>query len=429
MVNDDANGTSTSGKQHTASPVTDLSKDKLLTADQWAANRKGPPNTAAVAMARVTVAEDLVNTDKDGDDELDDLSSLHDDATLDEDEDTEANVLTAAQVSTFKSMIKHTKYGAMAREALKKHNEAMAEKERKGFIAQADAVKTDGKTYAEVLILHERRLLTARQEAEESEKRKAAEVKARREQHDAAKEEFAERLRQAQLEVKKLEEKQKEEDRGWEAHYLQLDAKHAAKIATAEAAVVKAKEALKTAASPHDVVKLENDDGKQDTAMGEQGTGQPQQQQPTQQQQPPPPTQPLQLMRFAPTPQLVPPSDPALLQKLHEAKATLHLWSYQEVVLPLTPENLGLSLEQCAQLIGEDNWKRAACMAPDAPLPRSAIGLLQGALTQLEVNTAAARASQEVAAKALEERWAKRHKVTENEATVAEEAMDTTTTN
>lgn len=385
-------------------PETSLSKDMPLTAEQWAANRKKPPNTPAVAIARQSAPPTTCLGDES------DADLRDDDGTTDDVEEKEtkldADILNASQLASVKALLDHPSMSATARTALQRHADASAEKDRLGFAAKADAVNVAGKTFSQVVLIRERHALAMRQDKEEFETKKATDMKDMKEQHEQARADFTEQLKRAQLHLKNFEDKVLEEKRVWDAHYLQLEAKHAAKVAAAEEALTRAREALKNAPDPYAVVQAEgNDPGAQDVTMGSQQ--QQQQQLPPSHQQP---QQPRQLLPFIPPPQLTPPNDPEMLKKLHDAKAVVQLWLVQDSDWPLTPENVGLTVEQCAQLAGPENWARAACLTASATLPKSTIGVLSAALTQLEVNTAHSRAAEAAAQKTFEDRVVKKCK-------------------
>jgi hypothetical protein len=104
----------------------------------------------------------------------------------------------------------------------------------------------------------------------------------------------------------------------------------------------------------------------------------------------------------APPPKLQPPTDPKSLERLQGAKVALQVWQVQPHIYPLSPNMLGLTVDECAQLVGAENWAKAPVLDPNAMLRRDIVGIIQVALNELEVSAAAMAAGRDAAKKALE---------------------------
>ncbi len=104
--------TSTGIEADTKNSEAGLPKDMPLTAVQWAAKRKGPPNSATFAIARQTCICIGTELDKDGDEDFDDLDTDVEGETKTKADavDFDKDVLGAAQVASFKSLLDFTSF-------------------------------------------------------------------------------------------------------------------------------------------------------------------------------------------------------------------------------------------------------------------------------------------------------------------------------
>ncbi len=68
----------------------------------------------------------------------------------------------------------------------------------------------------------------------------------------------------------------------------------------------------------------------------------------------------------------------------------------------MTANMLSLSLEECAQLVGEAKWASSPAVSGDAALRPGLVGVIGIALTELEVSAAATAAAQQTAKEAME---------------------------
>ncbi len=104
-------------------------------------------------------------------------------------------------------------------------------------------------------------------------------------------------------------------------------------------------------------------------------------------------------------PALEPPTTEEDKNRLFRLKLLLQQWNAQDVDWPLSLDTLQLTPAQCATLVGEAAWQRAFPdgQAPslDQPLKRSLIGVLNAALTNLEVATAARQGAADAATAAM----------------------------
>ncbi len=107
------------------------------------------------------------------------------------------------------------------------------------------------------------------------------------------------------------------------------------------------------------------------------------------------------LVALTPPPTLKPPTDGESLARLAKAKAAIHLWHVQDDAWPLTAAAIGLTIDEIACLVGEQNWTRSAVISGEAVMSRSLIGNIGVALGQLEVSAAAAAAADSAAKEAL----------------------------
>jgi hypothetical protein len=89
--------------------------------------------------------------------------------------------------------------------------------------------------------------------------------------------------------------------------------------------------------------------------------------------------------------------DPAAKQRLMHARCVLDHFFQQDADLPLTLGALQLQSADLVKLIGETTASQAfagGLPGPEQPLPRRVIGVLQAALRNLEVDTAALEAAE-----------------------------------
>jgi hypothetical protein len=357
----------------------------LFTAEAWAAQRKRPPNSPNVALAKQQLQK---QTEQDEPMEDDTTTVNATDGATGSDED--ADILTNAQVANMKALLPHATVGPAAQEALRKHAKAVAEKERRGFVTKAGAVSVVGKSYSHAVLMHERMLISAQQERADFELKRAKEVETRREQTDKARKDFQAQVEHAKRELQRFEQKAADEECAWTASYQEGDVRLAAKVTAAQEAVEKAKRDCETH-GPNAIIPAPAGDGGADASTGNGAA--PAEARPAKQASADAATL-KQVVPFTPLPVVNPTDDALLIQKLAGARDVIQLWWVQEAEWPLSPATLGLTLEHCAQLLGPQNWAAAACTSVAAPLSRSTIGKLSVALTKLEVSTAMAQASQ-----------------------------------
>ncbi len=289
---------------------------------------------------------------------------------------------------------------------LEKHVAAEARHKRQDADAKAEAVDFTGWTLECVLAHRETRLAAAKKRLAENSARCEVDQESRRQAHRQDRVKLQKAVDTAVRELKEFDDLTALRSAEWEAAEKAKAADLKEQIERAEEEVARAKAALLAAPAPN--TKLgpggapeagkETDGGAgkgEEVAMEEDGRGKGRSNEPHTR-------TPNHFLPMITPPKPQPPTDPHALGRLHQAQAVHQLWSVQEGDWPLTPAMLGLSIQELAQLVGEEIWSRSPFVSDHAPIRKSLAGSIAMALNGLEVSAAAQAAAQGAARQMME---------------------------
>ncbi len=182
-----------------------------------------------------------------------DLDSLTDEA------DDDRYPLPAQRVTCLKGLVDDALHRPQAREELRKHAAASAAKEKRDFVDKAEAVSLVGRSYAQAVSIRERHLVAAKLEISDFARKRKEDHEAFTAKTAAGREKFQQQLMKAQEELRLFELGAASNERAWAASYDATAARLDGKLAAAQAALDKAREALAKAPSPEAVIGEEDD--------------------------------------------------------------------------------------------------------------------------------------------------------------------------
>ncbi len=298
----------------------------------------------------------------------------------------------------------HMRVGLVER--LERHRAAEARQKRQAAEAKSDSVDFTGKTYECILAHHESQLANLKKRAAENSARRETDQANRRSDLEKDRARLQKAVDRARKELEEFDELSAVRTAEWEASEQAKATDLQEQIERAVEEVNRARATLLAAPAPN--TKFGQDgtpgtgkgagtgNGRDECGIkGGKGNGREQ----TDGRQPPTPQQ------FTPMitpPKLQPPSDPTALGRLQRALAVHRHWATQVDEWPLTPEMLGLTTQELAQLVGNDIWARSPLVSEQASIPRSLIGSISIALSGLEVSAASGASASEAMRRGLE---------------------------
>ncbi len=283
-------------------------------------------------------------------------------------------------------------------EFLEKRAETDTRLKRQKAEAKSEAADFTGMTYECVLAHHETRLAAAKKRAAEHSAKREAEQESRRKDQERDRARLQKVVDTAIKELDEFNKLAAQSTAEWEASEKAKAADLQIQVERATEEVSRARAALQAAPAPNTKFghndataagkssATGSDKGSEDV-MGGKGAGA------GNIGVSHPPT-PKQVQPLITPPKLQPPTDPSALKRLSHARAVHQLWSIQVGDWPLTPEMLGLTTQEIAQLVGEAIWTRAPLMSERAQIPSDLASYISMALMGLEVSAAAQAAAE-----------------------------------
>ncbi len=370
---------------------------RLVGADDLPSLRTKPPNTLGAALAAASVAS--LPAEEAG---CEPHAPTDGDTAMADDDGKATEVISSVAVASLKQLLSEAAlpkelHGLIAT-TLGRHSKAATEKEASDYAAQVDTLDVTGKNCEQVVAIRRQRAAALERERADLTAKLATEADEREKKTTSDRKVLTDQVQKAKELLDEFEKRTRTQNAAWEAaSQTRLD-KATTRRDAANAALAKAEEALKNAPSPtapYHVTQEGTDAMDTSETMADAsatthttpnaGTIA---------------TSAQRILPYCPPPALTPPTDATSLEKLTKVKAMVQLWWVQEVDLPLTAEELGLTLEEIASLVGSDNWVAGAFTSSHAPLSRRIIGLLSTALAALEIGVAV----QQAATPALERR-------------------------
>ncbi len=317
-------------------------------------------------------------------------------------------MLTSQQLASARALVDHPAVGAEMRSLLNKHRLAELVMAEAKSPRTGGAMEIAGKSWKQVLMAKSAYHSQLAKDGADLAARRISEREARATQAATARKVYEERLRYAQEQLLTFESELAKKESQWEAHFDDLVEKSLARSRAAEAAMLTAKAAVDAAGDAADkpiteaeaasfgkAAALDVDHPMLDTspagalaaAAASAALAA---------------ARPVALVPYTPPPKLAAPATDEERERLLKAKIIVHHWHQQDEDLPLSFADLGLQPREVAILVGKAVWERhySSGITPEANqlLGRGLVGAISGALTALEVDTAAVIARAQAAA-------------------------------